>query len=168
MRLMGKRDAERMVEIGEQILAKPKRKKESNRKQALKSRWAHGTYVGMASRSNESIVVLAEGGPAIKVRTVKRKPLQDRWNAEEILKICATPRKPNPRDPKQEDTRCERMTEGLQEAEEHHKIEIGGEEKDLPDDQADEKMMIPRDFRITKGILENMDTPMDAQGATKR
>ena len=97
-RLMGKDSRQKFIEIGEQVLAKPKRNPTSNRKQALKSRWVHGTWVGITSRSNEHLVVLAQGGPAIRVRTVKRKPIADRWNFDEIQAIrakdteCAGPR----------------------------------------------------------------------------
>ena len=35
------------------------------------SRWYEGTWVGFDDRTNEHIVVLKDGGPALKVRTVK-------------------------------------------------------------------------------------------------
>jgi len=134
MRLMGKRSQEKFIEIGEQVLAKPKRNPKSNRKQSLKSRWVYGTWVGKSSNSNEHIVVLAERGPAIKVRTVKRRPMSKRWNAEEVMSIIATPRIPNPRSDDQREPRCERLTEELEAADEHQKIEIDGSGKDLPGD----------------------------------
>ena len=63
-----------MNEFGEQVLAKPKRSnKQIKKKGALEPRFHDATWVGYNDRSNEHIVVLKEGGPAIKVRTVRPK-----------------------------------------------------------------------------------------------
>ena len=54
-------------------------------------------------------MVLKEGGPAIKVRTVRPKAEGERWSAIAIKDIVATPDKPNPKDESQEDPRSERF-----------------------------------------------------------
>ena len=61
----------KVYEFGEQIFAKPKRKQKNNRKRPMISRWYEGTWVGFDDRTNEHIVVLKDGGPALKTRTVK-------------------------------------------------------------------------------------------------
>ena len=54
-----------------------------------------------------------EGGPAIKVRTVRPKAEGERWSAIAIKDIVATPDMPNPKDDSQKDPRSERNTRGL-------------------------------------------------------
>ena len=64
----------KVFEFGGQVLAKPKRSnKQVKKKGALEPRFHDATWVGYNDRSNEHIVVLKEGGPAIKVRTVSQK-----------------------------------------------------------------------------------------------
>ena len=54
-----------VYELGVQVLAKPKRNKKFFKgKEALEPRFHDATWVGYNDRSNEHIVVLAEGGPA--------------------------------------------------------------------------------------------------------
>ena len=61
-RLLGKEAVQPLVEFGEQVLAKPLRQKKTSKKVSLATRWLHGTWVGIADRSNENLVVLPEGG----------------------------------------------------------------------------------------------------------
>ena len=72
-RVVGKESNQGIVEIGEQVMIKPKRSKKTHRTQSLASRWRSGTYMGMTVNSNEHIVALPDGGAAIRSRTVKRK-----------------------------------------------------------------------------------------------
>ena len=51
--------------------------------------------VGQVSRTGEHIVV-KPNGDAARCRTVFRVPMKDRWNAEAVLCVRATPRKPTP------------------------------------------------------------------------
>ena len=71
------------------------------------------TWVGYCTKSNEHIVVLGDGGPAIKVRAAKPLPESKRWSSEAINKRIATPDFPNPKDPNQTEPRTERQTLGL-------------------------------------------------------
>ena len=60
-------------------------------------------WVGVARRSNEHFVVLEQGGQAIRCRSVKRRPEVNKWDAEKIRNIVASPRMPNPEDPSRPD-----------------------------------------------------------------
>ena len=111
-RICNKHLSGKTFEFGEQVLAKPKRGKRETRKQSMKSKWHDGTWAGFGDRSHEHIVVLTSGGPAIKVRTVRPKAESERWRAEEITAIVATPDAQNPKDPQQECPRAERDTRG--------------------------------------------------------
>ena len=150
-RLMGKESGKKILEFGEQVLAKPKRQLRSNRKQSLKSRWRMGTWVGIAPRSNEHLVVLPGGGPIIKVRTVKRRPIDEKWNSEAIKEIVATTRHPNPRDLDQSKVLAEGQTKGLTaeiDISRSVEVQIAGDVNEPP---------IPtrqRDFRITRKVIE--------------
>ena len=145
-RLMGKDAKNKIVEFGEQVLAKPMRSKRMKRKVALRSKWVAATWVGATRNSNEHIVVLAEGGPAIRVRTVKRRPMPDRWNVERLNEVRATPRCPNPKNEEQKIPLPERETAG---------VEVHVEEKpEVPETQVEEcKDTERREFRITKQLI---------------
>ena len=56
---------------------------------------------------------MKEGGPALKVKTVRPKAEGERWSAIAIKDIVATPDMPNPKDDSQKDPRSERNTRGL-------------------------------------------------------
>ena len=58
------------MEIGERALAKIERGKNSHRRQALASKWQDAIWVGVAERSNEHIVLMEGGGPAVRCRTL--------------------------------------------------------------------------------------------------
>ena len=98
-RLLGKDSRKPIIELGERILAKIARGPQARRRQALKSRWEDAIWVGIAKKSNEHIVVLEEGGPAIRCRTVKRNLANMRWDADKVAAIKASPRVPNPKEP---------------------------------------------------------------------
>ena len=60
-RTVGKECVQKVVEFGEQVHVKPKRRPQTNRKQSLDSKWKIGTWVGITSRSNEHIVIIPDG-----------------------------------------------------------------------------------------------------------
>ena len=64
----------------------------------MQSRCAPATWVGAVEATGENIVV-ANGpeGAAFRVRTVARRPLEERWDAEASLAMTATARVPAPR-----------------------------------------------------------------------
>ena len=102
-RLMDKHSSKEMVEIGERVLANVVRSRRSTRTRALQPRWEDATWVGVARRSNEHIVVLEQGGQAIRCRSVRRRPEVNKWDAEKMRNIVASPRMPNPEDPSRPD-----------------------------------------------------------------
>ena len=59
--------------------------------------------MGYNDRNNGHIVVLKEGGPAIKVRTVRPKAEGERWSAIAIKDIVAEPDMPNRKDDSQKE-----------------------------------------------------------------
>ena len=146
-RLMGKEASQAMAEFGEVVWAKPLRQKKTNRKIALATRWISGIWVGLTSRSGENLVILPEGGPVIRVRTVVRRPASERWDAKAISDVIALPRLPNPRDTRQEKIEPESMTQG---------ISVDGDSgANLKEPEpAEEQEATRRDFKITKPILE--------------
>ena len=79
-----------VFEFGKQVWAKPLRQTnwnkatETKRKLSLRSNWIEGTWVGFNSRSNEHVIVLPGGGPAMRVRTVRARPSSERWSAKAI------------------------------------------------------------------------------------
>ena len=74
-RLYGRNSTKALIEIGEQVMAKPLRGKKTTKRLSLKDRWMFATWIGIDPKTNEHIVALADGGAAIRVRTVLRK----RW-----------------------------------------------------------------------------------------
>ena len=154
-RLMGKPSTRPMLEMGEQVMAKPLRAQKSNKKLSLKSKWVFGTWLGMTRRSGEHLVALAGGGAVIKVRTVKRRTMADRWNGDAIKEIVATPRLPNPKNASQERVMPERLTSGA---------DPGGDGTALPDVITEETDVLVRDFRITRKILDQFGITSGCNG----
>ena len=109
-----------VFEFGEQVWAKPMRETnwnkvtETKRKLSLRSNWIEATWVGFNSRSNEHVVVLPGGGPAMRVRTVRARPGSERWSADAIVEIRATPERRNPHNAKQKFVDAGRNTKETQ------------------------------------------------------
>ena len=144
-RRMGKNSSKEVVEIGERVLAKIARSQKSNRKQSLRSRWVDAIWVGIAKKSNEHIVVMEGEGPAIRCRTVKRRPMSDRWQANKVAEIRATPRRPNPKDAEDQELKTEKHPH-VRELDQSEKVEAA-------QTKAPEELR-RRNFKITKSILE--------------
>ena len=101
-RTIGKGCVQKVVECGEQVHVKPKRRPQTNRKQSLDSKWKAGkacTWVGMTSRSNEHIVIILDGGLGfeIRARTVRRMSVDQRRSSDAIKRISAMVKTPFPR-----------------------------------------------------------------------
>ena len=148
-RLKGKDSSQPVVEFGEQILDKPMRSPQSNRKRSLMSKWVHGTWLGVTRDTGENLVALEGGGAVIRVRTIQRKPEVNRWSEKALKEIQATPREPNPRDLSQKAANSERDTEGAKVV-----VEVKGDGSELADTKEERKTCKPKSFRITKEILE--------------
>ena len=122
-----------------------KRESRQVRQKTLDAKFREATWVGYSGRTAEHVVILPEGGPAIKVRTAKTKPSSERWNVEAVKCVTATPDAPYPKDPNQIDPRSERETLGQDFGAK------GGQDMPKPRVQPEEKMK--RDFRITVRLL---------------
>ena len=84
-RIVGKECVQKIVEFGEQVHVKPKRRPQTNRKQSLDSKWKIGTWVGMTGRSNDHIVIILDGG--FGFRTLRGMSVDQRWNSDAIEHI---------------------------------------------------------------------------------
>ena len=122
----------------------------------LDAKLREATWVGYTGKSAEHIVVLPDGGPAIKVRTVRSRPASERWNGEAVKQIRATPDAPNPRDLTQTDPRSERETKGLDFG------ARGGQ--DLPRQRVQVQPDLKREFRITERLLMEYGFTAGCQG----
>ena len=69
-------------------------------KNKLDSRWSDGIWLGHIDESGETIIGTKDG--CIKVRSVKRKPVEDRWNYAELEQMQGTPWEPVPGHPERE------------------------------------------------------------------
>ncbi len=95
-RSTGRRWHGKLVEFGEQVMAKlTKPKSRSRMAKKTQARWVRATWVGLTERTGEQRVV-SKTGKAFKVRSVKRLPEQLRWNRAAIEEIRPTPRHPDP------------------------------------------------------------------------
>ncbi len=96
-RLVGKPWSRPIIEFGEQVLGKMARARQSRRpggpKRKMMARWVEGTWVGQVPRTGEHILI-TKGDRAVRVRTAKRVPEDERWRADVIRSITATPRTP--------------------------------------------------------------------------
>ena len=104
-----------------------------------------GIWLGIEPRTGEHRVALLDGGPAVRVRTIIRVPDSEKWKADEVLKLKATPKRPNPLNSEQADTKSMRETKGL---------DVGGAGSKLAETPIQEETDVrSRDFRITQDIL---------------
>ena len=97
------------------------------------------TWVGIDAKTNEHVVVIGEGGAAIRVRTFLRRPASDRWNVDAVKAMQACPRVP------QAKVMPERLAK---------KIEVEGNGSEIQEQVCRFQEFKFREFKITKGILE--------------
>ena len=107
--------------------------------------------------SKEHLVAMLDGGPVLRVRTVKRRMLSERWSAVNIKGIRATPRVPNPKDVGQERPMHEAGTKGIP-------LGMDTVGSMVPEVKAEGKKHALRDFKITKSILSRHGYTDDCQG----
>ena len=89
-RLTGRSWNHELAEFGEQVAGKlaarraaSKNKTKTVYKNKVATKFVKGTWVGMTDRSNENIIITSQG-KAVRVRTVKRRPIEVRWDAEAV------------------------------------------------------------------------------------
>ena len=98
-------------------------------------------------------MALVEGGPVIRVRTVIRVSDSDKWNAEQIMKLVATPRQPNPSDKVQKEANNILDTKGIDLG------EGGSQLAEILVRQHEEGLM--RDFCITAELPQKLRYTID-------
>ena len=132
------------LEFGEQVLARfaPKRGK-SKRRLPLAPRSTPAIWVGINEPTAENVVIL-QSGRAATVRTAFRKPAEDRWNLEQVLKVKAIPSNPNLANPGEE----------IIVLKPHDEAESKSG-KDLPDTFSHNLIKKLRNFKLTKRIFED-------------
>ena len=158
-RVLGRKCEGKTFEIGEQVWVKPKRKITIQDRSNLAARWLDGTWVGYDHRSHEHLIVLADGGPAIRVRSVRARPASERWSAAAIDHIKATGDQPNPSNEEQEEINPEGRTQGME-------FEDTGE--NLPEAPTQEREVQRRDFGITRELLDKYSYTPGCPGCKAR
>ena len=158
-RLIGRRWKRPILEFGEFVMAKlslQRRNAGKTRKQKRKlaPRSIPTVWVGQVPRTGEHIVI-KQNGDAVRCRTVKRVPKEDRWHPSNVMLIKATPRCPAPssKDPEKLQARAadEEHGQGI----ERSKREVRGAEaaEKLPEVDARDDEFSKRNFRITEDLL---------------
>ena len=163
-RLMGRTWSGVAIEFGEKVLGKLALKKSSTQKKTksgkrkLANRSVEGVYVGVYHRTGEHIIVKKDG-EAIRVRTINRLVIEDRWKLEDVLAVRAVPRRPNPRTSRDGDDIDPKLNlDGTIKADaektENHPDDArqGGEELGRPEHA--EAHTGPRELRIDGRLLE--------------
>ena len=168
-RLTGKNWTGAVVEFGECVLGKLALKKPNLDKKAKKTkkklvaRSVEGIYVGLYPRTGEHLISRLDG-EVIRVRTVTRMVVQDRWNPDKVLGIRAMPRMPNPNIAKDADIEGKLNTENADDALGHKAGDaVPQETPELAPDHTG-----PRELRITDRILEKYGYTEGCQGCAHK
>ena len=82
----GKRSAEKLVEFGEKVFFYVPRKARAK----LDHRWRLGTFVGLSTSSNESMIALSNGN-VVRSRSIARVVQASRWDKDAVLKVKGIP-----------------------------------------------------------------------------
>ena len=82
-----------LAEFGERVLYLPLDRK-SHPVHAPEPRYEDGIWLGLDIRSTEVIIGTPSG--VVKARSVRRRPEDERWSIEEVLRIAGTPDNPTP------------------------------------------------------------------------
>ena len=168
-RITGRRNQVQLCEFGEQVWVKPMRAqgRREGRSATLDSRWRKATWLGVHDRTNEHLVAIEDGGPALRVRTVRRRPAADKWDRDAVLAIAATPRQPETR-PRigrgGAQAEVARAAAARTQAEDYEALrKPGGEAVPRPHVMPDEPAA-RRDFRITRKLLEDLGRTDGCEG----
>ena len=108
------------------------------------------------TRASEHVVVLGDGGAAIRVRTVPRRAASGRGNPEAVEAISAIPRTQNRKDRNPARSQPERHSRTS-------KIKFDGDGVDIPNNGTDKRARV-REFKITKGILDKFCLASNCEG----
>ena len=152
------------MEFGEQVMGKLARQrmergtrsKNTTVRRKLAERSIAATWVGVVERTGEHIIVANSTGKAVRVRTIRRLPEEERWSNELITNIRATPRYPNPhKKPKEGEDRLEAPHDEELSPMTSDKAEIKrGTSDELSPPTSGPRDSAMRELKITKRILE--------------
>ena len=166
-RLCGRQFRGKFLEFGEQVMAKlAKPKPQSRMKRKISARMVKATWVGMTARTGEHRVVTGPGR-AIRVRTIKRRPVEVRWSGDAIMAIEATPRRPDPRRPQEEEMEAKVVdvenddlrglmhedARGANQEQEHQEAAPAQPEAPRQAEMPRTQPKVPRELCITKRLL---------------
>ena len=164
-RVTGRACEHPLVEFGELVWAKPLRASAGKQKGKadLEARWFKAVWVGAHDRTNEHVVIAADCGPAVRVRSIKRMTEQERWDSTEIHKVLARPRQPDPRKLQRNRELREQAADRAEAAAAQPSGEPGGES--LPPGRiAPSDPVMRRDFRITRKLIDDNGPSPDCPG----
>ena len=153
-RLTGRNWTGSLVEFGERVLGKLALKKSSTDKKSkrgkkkLAARSVDGIYVGVYPRTGEHLICKADG-EVIRVRTVHRVVVEDRWRADLVLNVKATPRQPNPNNEKTADISGKLNVDEEAKADGAADGAVPQDEREVAADHSG-----PRELRINERLLE--------------
>ena len=89
-RVRGRKFSQRLLKFGEQVLYKlPVKGPLSAPDGNMGTRWREGAYLGHCPTSNVYTIGTSTG--IVEARSLQRRPESDRWNAEQLASIKATP-----------------------------------------------------------------------------
>ena len=155
-----------LAEFGEYIWAKlqlkksPIVKKIKRGKKKLEERSVDGVWLGIYPRTGEHIIA-KDNGDVIRVRTINRRPRSERFNAEKIFAILATPRAPTPSS-KRRNADIEGQLNGEHngdgervDADQSADPMAGGAGMEHPEPEPSDP--VPREFRIDQRLLDKFD-----------
>ncbi len=83
MRLRGEIWKPELAEFGTQVLA---RRPRARMQPDAEPRWEKGVYLGTRWGSAEQFVA-DEAGAVKKARSIRRRPMQERWDREQVLRV---------------------------------------------------------------------------------
>jgi len=171
-----------MMEIGETVLAKLATRRigkgrAKRQKKKLQDRSVTAVWVGQIGRTGEHVVIVPSGD-AVRCRTVKRVPEEDRWRPDLILGIKGTPRVPAPSQKEPEKINPRLVDEEHPEARERKPREVKENVEnreqsgaDLPQPEArDPRAFEFKRFRITDRLLAKygMHTEGECRGCNAK
>ena len=76
-----------MAEFGEVVLYKPL--KTNTKRNKMEAMWEEGIWVGVNPRTDEALIGTEEG--VVKTRSVRCRPLAERWNYDKVMKVQGAP-----------------------------------------------------------------------------
>jgi len=97
-RIRGRKCKGPIAKFAERVLFKEsedgRRRRPKNERPKIETSWRDGIWLGIKNRTGEHIIGTPEG--VVKAYTVRRRPEEERWSAEEVNAVRGTPGRPKP------------------------------------------------------------------------